>query len=157
MRREVLSTIALDRTDAARSRTGTSEPTWGGGKLRKPLGNRILYQAVDHRDRVEDLRLRRDYGRCCPTLFDRFRSVHPADLIGPAHGETLDIVFGELVLVDEVDPKRRHLGKAHLVGVAALLGPGEIAPNLVLEGATLSQPPLVGGHALFDMGAQSRF
>jgi hypothetical protein len=46
------------------------------------------------------------------------------------------------------------LGEPRLVGVAALLGPAEIAPDLVLEGAAFGKPPLVGGRA-YNVGGMT--
>ena len=58
-----------------------------------------------------------------------------------------DAGLGSLVLVDEVDPEARHPGEALLVGIAAFLGPGAVAPDFVLKGAALGQEPLVSGRS----------
>jgi len=94
----------------------------GLGKLRKPLGDRILYEAVDHRDRVKLslLLLSHSCGRR-PAFISCFHRIRPAGLVGSADGKARDIAFGRLVLVDEVDPKRGDFGEPHLVGITTLL------------------------------------
>lgn len=99
-------------------------------------------------DRRCRLRLRR------PAFIDPISGVTSAGLVGAPHVKVRDPAFGILVLVDEVAPQAWHLPKAHRIGVVALLSSGEIAPDFVLQGATLSQKTLVSRRALTDIAPQ---
>ncbi|MCD9257625.1 hypothetical protein [Bradyrhizobium japonicum] len=117
------------------------------------MGDGILHEAIDHRDWIERLHDRRGGGRR-PAFLDRLGRLMPAAFIGAPNVQAGDLALGRLVLVDEVDPGARHPREALRVGIAALLRPAEVAPDLMFERAALGQQPLVYRRATIDIGVQ---
>lgn len=81
--------------------------------------------------------------------------VGPASLTGAAPNVFCDFRFGELILIDEIDPAAGEARKMSREQVAALLRPSDIVPDLVLERQAFGQPPLMPGSAIYDVDAEA--